>query len=243
VVHRDVKPGNVLFDQDGRVHLTDFGIARLTDVTAITATGLVLGTAAYLAPEQVTGDGATPASDIYALGLVLLEALTGERVYDGSPSEAALARLHRQPEIPTTTTRSVGALLGAMTAADPRLRPSAAAVAAALTASGQEIPADATAVLAVASDATVAIATAIAPVATTHPRRELAGRLRVPLIAAAVVALLLIIGSAMSRDGIEVPAGATTPTSASPITAPPATAAQTVPSTTPPTHKGRKKGD
>ena len=108
VVHRDVKPGNVLFDRSGDVHLTDFGIARLTDVTAITATGFVIGTAAYLAPEQVTGDGATPASDVYALGLVLLEALTGERAYDGSASEAALARLHRAPEVPSTASRLAG---------------------------------------------------------------------------------------------------------------------------------------
>jgi serine/threonine protein kinase len=93
VVHRDVKPGNVLFDGDGNVHLTDFGIARLTDVTAITATGFVIGTAAYLAPEQVNGDGATPASDIYALGLVLLEALTGERAYH-RPLAGSVAQRH-----------------------------------------------------------------------------------------------------------------------------------------------------
>ena len=80
VVHRDVKPGNVLFDRAGDAHLTDFGIARLTDMTAITSTGFVIGTAAYLAPEQVTGEGLTPASDDLALGsLILLEALTGER--------------------------------------------------------------------------------------------------------------------------------------------------------------------
>ena len=100
VVHRDVKPGNVLFDEAGAAHLTDFGIARLTDMTAITSTGFVIGTAAYLSPEQVTGSVATPASDVYALGLVILEALTGERAYPGAPSEAALARLQRSPEIP-----------------------------------------------------------------------------------------------------------------------------------------------
>ncbi|MEY2453092.1 MAG: eukaryotic-like serine/threonine-protein kinase [Acidimicrobiaceae bacterium] len=258
VVHRDVKPGNVLFDRDGNVHLTDFGIARLTDVTAITATGFVIGTAAYLAPEQVSGDGATPASDMYALGLVLLEALTGERAYEGSPSEAALARLHRQPEIPPTTTGALGALLGAMTAADPALRPSAAAVAEVLTASAAAVPADATSVLPVASDATVTIPiVAAAPVAAHSAaaglgtaRLVVPRRLRAPLIAAAIIAFVLLLGSGFDRNGISVPASAQTPTTAAPTTtAPPApVVAETVPSTTPPTPKGkgggkRDKGD
>jgi hypothetical protein len=266
VVHRDVKPGNVLFDNDGGVHLTDFGIARLTDVTAITATGLVIGTAAYLAPEQVTGDGASPASDIYALGLVLLEALTGERAYDGSPSEAAIARLHRQPEIPATSNRSLGALLGSMTAADPAVRPSAAGVSAALTASAEGVPTDATSVLPIVSDATVAVPVVAAPAATAATataapvaapaptrvpggRRDLAGRLRVPLIVAAVIALLLIVGAAMSRDTVDVPANATaTTTTAVPTTTAPAVAETTPVTEAPPPpepapRKGKKKGD
>jgi serine/threonine protein kinase len=240
VVHRDVKPGNVLFDRSGNVHLTDFGIARLTDVTAITATGFVIGTAAYLAPEQVTGEGASPASDVYALGLVLLEALTGKRAYEGSASEAALARLHRQPEIPPTANRSLAALLAAMTASDPTLRPSAAAVADALTA--QEVPADATAVLPVASDVTAAIP---APVSTPRARFIVARRLRAPLIAAAIIALLLMVNSAIG-GGRVMPATAETSTTLTPsTTAAPATVAQTVPTTAAPAPapKSGKKGD
>ncbi|MBO0827335.1 MAG: serine/threonine protein kinase [Streptosporangiales bacterium] len=78
IVHRDVKPSNVLLDPTGRVLLTDFGVSRLVDAARMTATGQAIGTAAYLAPEQVRGATAGPAADVYALGLVLLECLTGE---------------------------------------------------------------------------------------------------------------------------------------------------------------------
>src|SRR5664280_3038686 len=76
VVHRDVKPGNVLLDESGVAYLTDFGIARLIDTTGMTATGLTLGTPAYLAPEQIQGGVVGPAADVYALGLVLVECLS-----------------------------------------------------------------------------------------------------------------------------------------------------------------------
>ena len=172
VVHRDVKPSNVLFDRAGAAHLTDFGIARLTDVTSITSTGLVIGTPAYLAPEQVTGEGAGPAADIYALGLVLIEALTGEREFVGSPSEAALARLHREPKVPAAARGALGALLGSMTASDPRLRPSAASVADALSLAAGEPAGDATTVLPIAADSTVAIPVAPAAVRSATATRS-----------------------------------------------------------------------
>ena len=86
VVHRDVKPGNVLLGSDGRTRLADFGIARLIgDTVRHTKTGHAIGTPAYLSPEQVRGDDVTPAVDVYSLGLVLLEALTGERAFPGRP--------------------------------------------------------------------------------------------------------------------------------------------------------------
>lgn len=120
VVHRDVKPGNVLLGDDGRVKLADFGIARLLGDTARhTRTGTAIGTAAYLAPEQVRGEDVTGAADTYALGLVLLEALNGERAFPGSPTEAALARLQRDPEVPTDLPGGWAPLLAAMTTADP----------------------------------------------------------------------------------------------------------------------------
>jgi serine/threonine protein kinase len=130
LVHRDVKPANVLL---GRVpKLTDFGIARLVDAAKVTTTGLMVGTAAYLAPEQVSGDQIGPSADVYALGLLLLEVLTGKREYEGPPVEAAMARLHRSPAMPTTLPTGWPALLTAMTARQPADRPTASAVAAAL---------------------------------------------------------------------------------------------------------------
>ena len=94
IVHRDVTPANILLARDGRVLLADFGIARLaTDTAHLTAHGLIVGTVGYLSPEQVTGGDVGPAADMYALGLSLLEALTGVQAYPGSAPEAALARL------------------------------------------------------------------------------------------------------------------------------------------------------
>jgi predicted Ser/Thr protein kinase len=132
-VHRDVKPGNVLLAGDGRVLLADFGIARLVEgAPTVTDTGFTVGTAAYLAPEQVRGEPVTPAADVYSLGLVLLEALTGERAYPGATAEAAVARLTRPPAVPPTLPRDWQNLLAAMTALDPARRLSPAQLAGAL---------------------------------------------------------------------------------------------------------------
>jgi tRNA A-37 threonylcarbamoyl transferase component Bud32 len=131
VVHRDLKPDNVLLTADGRALLTDFGIARLmSDTARHTVTGVTIGTAAYLAPEQVCGGRVTPATDVYALGLVLLEALTGERAYRGLPIEAALARLTTPPTIPDAVPSPWHGLLRSMTALEPAERPSSEEVAA-----------------------------------------------------------------------------------------------------------------
>jgi serine/threonine protein kinase len=115
-VHRDVKPANVLIAADGRVHLADFGIARLVDSAHVTRTGDVLGTPAYFAPEQVSGDAVGPAADVYALGLMLLECLTGRRPFEGTAMEVAMARLNRDPELPATVPAQWQDLLRAMTA-------------------------------------------------------------------------------------------------------------------------------
>ncbi|MGM1062873.1 serine/threonine-protein kinase [Saccharothrix sp. Mg75] len=141
VVHRDVKPSNVLLDRDGTAFLADFGLARLVDSTRLTRADQVVGTAAYLAPEQVRGHEVGPAADVYALGLVLLECLTGRREYEGGDVEAAVARLHRPPRVPDDLPGDLAALLRRMTATDPDARPSAAWCARVLV-DGEPVPVD-----------------------------------------------------------------------------------------------------
>ena len=122
-VHRDIKPANVLLIERGRIRskLTDFGISGLIEDPSTDLT--LTGTAAYLSPEQVEGRRGTPASDVYSLGLVLLEALTGRIAYPGDVEESAYARLARQPEIPDSVPALIGDLIRDMTDRDPVRRP------------------------------------------------------------------------------------------------------------------------
>lgn len=135
VVHRDVKPSNILLATDERrAYLADFGLALQGQVTRVTRSGVLVGTAGYLAPEQVRGAEVGPPADVYALGLVLLECLTGRPEYPGGDTEAALARLHREPRIPANLPAEWVDVLTAMTHTLPSKRPTAAECAAMLTA-------------------------------------------------------------------------------------------------------------
>jgi serine/threonine protein kinase len=126
VVHRDLKPANIFLDPNGRPVLGDFGIALLAGQSRLTSYQEIVGTPAYLAPEQVRGVVVGPAADIYALALVLIECLTGEVEYAGGTKvEAALARLSRAPRIPAGIPNRFADLLRAMTHDQPARRPDA----------------------------------------------------------------------------------------------------------------------
>lgn len=201
VVHRDIKPSNVLLrtspvpGEEFRAKLADFGIAYLVDSTRLTTPGLLIGTAAYVSPEQVRGAAPTPAADIYALGLVLLESLTGVRAFaQETPHEAALARLAQSPSIPPHLGPEWGELLSRMTASEPGERPSALDVVVAVSrfgASGADGP--------MAGPTATAIAPVLEPVVTPGAAARYA--------AAAAPQITLADGPVATDSGVSWPAG------------------------------------
>jgi eukaryotic-like serine/threonine-protein kinase len=125
IVHRDVKPANILLTPDGRVKLTDFGIAKAVGGSSHTASGVVVGTARYLSPEQATGAPTSPASDVYALGLVAYEMLAGQPPFTG-PNDVAIALAHVRdlpPSLPADVPPTLTMLIGESLAKDPARRP------------------------------------------------------------------------------------------------------------------------
>ncbi|KTS84515.1 serine/threonine protein kinase [Microbacterium testaceum] len=226
LVHRDIKPGNLLITPDGRVKITDFGIARIADQVPLTATGQVMGTVQYLSPEQASGHPASPATDIYSLGIVAYECLAGKRPFTGESQVAiAMAQINEQPApLPPTVAVPVQNLVMAMIAKKPDDRPaSAAAVSRAATALRRgDLTAAAAAVPAIAAGAAVAddvtqllspgqtsAATRLmpTPAATsllteehteeTVPQKKKRSRLTWPLIAL-IVLLVLVLGGTLA---------------------------------------------
>jgi serine/threonine-protein kinase len=126
LVHRDIKPGNLLITPDGRVKITDFGIARIADQVPLTATGQVMGTVQYLSPEQASGQPASPTTDIYSLGIVAYECLAGKRPFTGESQVAiAMAQINETPpDLPTTIATPVRNLVLSCIAKKPEDRPS-----------------------------------------------------------------------------------------------------------------------
>ena len=240
-VHRDVKPANILLDDrpsDPRfaAKLADFGIARLSGSAHLTSDGTAVGTANYLSPEQVNGEEIAPASDIYSLGLVLLECLTGRPAFGGTGVEAALARLHRDPEIPRFVAPEWRSLLTEMTWRAPAARMTAAEVVARIGALSTSGIADALATAAIATVQPAAADeapgqqprhhTAVLPglpvlaAAAAPPRRRGWLGAAIGTVAAGLVVLMIAIAAA-SDTGLHVPPPpSTAPVKAVPVTTP-----------------------
>ncbi|WP_327267798.1 protein kinase [Streptomyces sp. NBC_01218] len=224
IVHRDVKPSNVLLDAADRPYLADFGISRLLDGATRTGTGTLTGTAAYLSPEQVLGRPVGRATDIYALGLVLLECLTGRLEYDGGPLESAIARLHRHPVLPPGLPDQLSCLLREMTALEEQDRPPARDCARTLAALADTVPVAAGST----TPATRLVTGHEAPRASDHTHVNPAALVRnqdtarsVParrrtLLAGTTVALAAVVATAFAVTGSSVPPNTDrNPTSAS----------------------------
>ncbi|MGW9627509.1 protein kinase domain-containing protein [Microbacterium sp. NPDC055521] len=223
IVHRDVKPSNVLLaradgDAGWNAKLTDFGIAFHPDEARRTSPGIAIGTAAYMAPEQVRADPITPAADIYSLGLVLLESLTGEPAFPRTRDvQTALARLVSEPSIPDQLGTEWVHLLRRMTHSEPDQRPTAAEVVHEVSMMSADARDDTTGVPHDVTGTTkalpaVSIATPVAPkiASATTPdvqeRRPLRRR-TMGAFAAAAAAAVVLAGGWMAW-----PAGSPTPT-------------------------------
>jgi serine/threonine-protein kinase len=220
VVHRDVKPGNVLLGPGGVVKITDFGIAWSASSVPLTQTGQVIGTAQYLSPEQAEGGKAGPASDVYALGAVAYECLTGRRVFDGENSvQIAVKQIREEPDpLPAELPGNVRRLVERALCKDPAQRfPDGAALLAAIddVMSGRPpVPSGRTrtAVMPVPPAAALATpATAVAPVPRATATPTSGARAAVRMLSGALAVLALVaVAVLLVRSGGETPAGAGT---------------------------------
>jgi serine/threonine protein kinase len=228
VVHRDIKPGNLLVRPDGTVVLVDFGVARSTEGTAITSADAVPGTVLYMAPEQVSGDPVSAATDVYALGAVAYHCLAGEPPFSGDAAlEVALRHLHDDyPPLPADVPEPVRALVDRALAKNPADRfPTAGALAEAARAAVPAVPTGVAAVPAavVVSGPTTRpdVPLVVEPEPTGRsPRRRAAIVTAVAgvLAAAGVAAVVALSPPSRAPAGVDRPAQSVAPASAAPAT-------------------------
>ena len=250
VVHRDVKPANIIVTPEGRVKLTDFGIARVGDGAGHTLTGEVLGTPDYISPEQALGDPATASSDLYSLGIVAHEMVTGRKPFDmGSPVATAIAQVtDPPPELPATVPLDLREVIGACLAKSATDRPAhALAVAEATGVSVATLP-GATPPPAVTVDGTRVIPTSAVSASATRalprtadrPASRVRGRRLGWLAVPAVALVALVAWGAVALAGVmqspvagpaarpaSTPAATATPSSTPSSSPSPATSAAT----------------
>ncbi len=245
IVHRDVKPGNLMITPDRRVKITDFGIARAAEGMALTQTGQVMGTPQYLSPEQAQGGTATPASDVYSLGVVAFECLAARRPFVGdTPVLTALAHLRDPiPDLPPDVPSDLAAVVRRSLAKDPAERYADASELAAAFRDPATAVLAATAVAPAAAPATQ-VMTSSAPLPPAAPppspqkkRRDLpwVWILLALVVIAAIIVLALVAGGTDDQPTDRTPKRDRTPseTSSSPSEA--TTAPETTAPTTPPT--------
>ena len=198
IVHRDLKPSNVLVTHEGRAVLVDFGIARSSDADPLTSTGTIVGTADYVSPEQCAGHSATALSDVYSLGMLSYECLTGHKPFHReSPVATALAHLNEPaPTLPDDVPDPVRQLVAAMVEKDPADRPSSAAEVAERAAALSGAVTDATRAMAVSGAAPVLppppTPARKAAVRTPPWRREALRSRRIQVSAAAVAVTVAV---------------------------------------------------
>jgi eukaryotic-like serine/threonine-protein kinase len=227
VVHRDIKPGNILLANDGRTRVFDFGIARADGADPLTQTAMVLGTAAYISPEQAAGQSAGPKSDLYALGCVLFEMLTGAPPFTAeNPVGMLYQHVHDRPQPPSATRAEVPGALDAVVlrllAKNPATRPATAA----------DTRNDLLAAMRVAADhaGTRLLPTVDAVVPPSSPRRA---RRRWPVAALIVLALLSLLAWFGFRHHVATPAAASSPSHSAAKSPTPSPSAVQIPTPTP----------